>query len=439
MMQKGNDTEKLILSLNQLEEIPISGHFTQHVGIYDFSPKFRQWNVPNVKKTISEIEQDNSNHVYKQLFPALKQFTSKIIVTVCEPEFLPFNYVILSVIFDGKILESSDSYGQLRMSLLPIIKYCRLTYGLIPGDEIDFPMYCQFYYESKIVKPALIEVHNELEDLSNKKLNIEKYVETCDKLKQHFLLNGLDGRLNIISLIKIHNDFFILGNMGQLNSDFFNVFSVEPDSYQYPEINPFLPFFDSWPFPLLFVPYLLSVTFRVSISVYEDKLKKMLRQVNELKETYRKHEKPSGSDSLNSLLSLKHELNNLLSDFRQIKSVRKIFKSYFLTNSTICEKSIVVSFNDQTIDYDLVKDKIRVTYIHAINEGFVSLIKNVENHVREIKQDLKFIQERIEFLQQQRLQKNNSRSNRIMLALTFVIVIFTIVAGISVFDEWFNH
>ena len=221
-MQKGNDTEKLILSLNQLEEIPISGHFTQHVGIYDFSPKFRQWNVPNVKKTISEIEQDNSNHVYKQLFPALKQFTSKIIVTVCEPEFLPFNYVILSVIFDGKILESSDSYGQLRMSLLPIIKYCRLTYGLIPGDEIDFPMYCQFYYESKIVKPALIEVHNELEDLSNKKLNIEKYVETCDKLKQHFLLNGLDGRLNIISLIKIHNDFFILGNMGQLNSDFFN-------------------------------------------------------------------------------------------------------------------------------------------------------------------------------------------------------------------------
>ena len=252
-------------------------------------------------------------------------------------------------------------------------------------------------------------------------------------------MNGLDGRLNIISLIKIHNDFFILGNMGQLNSDFFNVFSVEPDSYQYPEINPFLPFFDSWPFPLLFVPYLLSVTFRVSISVYEDKLKKMLRQVNELKETYRKHEKPGGSDSLNSLLSLKHELNNLLSDFRQIKSVRKIFKSYFLTNSTICEKSIVVSFNDQTIDYDLVKDKIRVTYIHAINEGFVSLIKNVENHVREIKQDLKFIQERIEFLQQQRLQKNNSRSNRIMLALTFVIVIFTIVAGISVFDEWFNH
>ena len=218
-----------------------------------------------------------------------------------------------------------------------------------------------------------------------------------------------------------------------------NVFSVEPDSYQYPEINPFLPFLDSWPFPLLFVPYLLSVTFRVSISVYEDKLKKMLRQVNELKETYRKHEKPSGSDSLNSLLSLKHELNNLLSDFRQIKSVRKIFKSYFLTNSTICEKSIVVSFNDQTIDYDLVKDKIRVTYIHAINEGFVSLIKNVENHVREIKQDLKFIQERIEFLQQQRLQKNNSRSNRIMLTLTFVIVIFTIVAGISVFDEWFNH
>ena len=437
MMQKGNDTEKLILSLNRLEEIPISGRFTQHVGIYDFSPKFRQWNVPNVKKTISEIEQDNSNHVYKQLFPALKQFTSKIIVTVCEPEFLPFNYVILSVIFDGKILESSDSYGQLRMSLLPIITYCQSTYGLIPGCEIDFPMYCQFYYESKTVKPALVEAYNELENLSKKELDIQKYVQTCNQLKQYLLLNGLDHRLNIISLIKIYDDFFILGNMGQFDSDFFNVFSVEPDSYQHSEINPILMFLDLGPFPLLFSPYLLSVTFCVSINIYETKLKKALKQTNELREKYRKHEEPDDSSSLNSLL-LKHELNYLLADLEKIKNMHKIFTRYFLTNPTIHEKSIVISFNDQTINHDLVKNKIKMPYICALNEGFVSRIKNVENHVHEIKKDLEFIQERIEFLQQQQLQKNNSRSNQIVFTLVIVTAAFTVVVGIDVFARWFS-
>ena len=433
------DTEKLIQQFNSLKKIPSSGNFQIYVGIYDLSTRLQQWEVTNVKKTINCVEQNNSNEIYNQLFTDLKKFTSRMIITVWEPEFLPFNYVILSTIFDGKILGSTNSYGKLRMYLLPIIKYWRLYDGLIPySGEIDFPMYYQLYYDSKTVKPALIEIHDELENISKKEQNIDNYIKICNKLKKHFLLADLDHRINVISLLKIQDDFFILGNMGQLGSDLFNVFSLEPDHYRYSGLNPLLPFYNLWAFPLLFLPYLLSATLHISISIYQIKLREALKKVNEIKERYRKHDKLDDSRSLDSLLLVKHELNYLLSDFEKIKIMNKNLQNYILKNPKICEKPIVVSPDEQNIDYNLAKNKIKISYLHALNESFLQSVKPVENDIREITKDLKFIQERIKFLQEQLFLKNNSRLNLLMLTMSIVTAGFAIVVGIDVFYRWFN-
>ncbi len=440
IIQKGDDTEKLIQQFDQLQEISSSSNSTHHVGIYDFTIRLRQWKVQNIQQTIDIIEKDNTNLIYTPLFIKLKKFVTEIIVTVWEPGFLPFNYVFLTVVFDGKILESKDSYGWLRMSLLPIIHYWRLGDGQISyRSETDFPMYYQLYYESDSVKPTLNKVYEELENQSKNKLDVEKYVASCDKLKKYFLLKGFDRFHNLISLLKIQDGFFILGDIGQFENDFFNVFSLEPSTYKYTGTNPFfLGAFDSWPFPRLFLPYLLSVTPHIWVDVNRTKLKEILNHANELKEKYRKTEKIDDENSLKPLLSLKHELNYLLSDLDEIKNVMKIFKSYILDNPEIHEKSIVVTSDNKKINHILAKNKIDATYIHTLNEEFDSSAKSIEDYVDEIKKNLLFLQERIEPLQQQLSRKTNSKLTQTMLYLFSIATVFTVIVGIDVIIRWSN-
>lgn len=442
IITKGKDTDSLIQQFYQLEEIQIPRNTTIHVGIFDYSIKLRQWKIKDVKQTIDFIEKNNTNLVYRQLFDDLKKFVTGMKITVWEPEYLPFNYVILSVDFSGKILDSRDSYGWLRMSLLPIINYWRPSGGLIPyRGEMYFPMFFQLYYESKSIKPELTKVFNELEKLLAKKLDIKKYVKSCNSLKNYFLLEHLDKYHNLISLLKIQDDFFLLGNMGQLDSDIFNVFSLEPDSYKYSGTNPFLldPF-TSWPFSRLFLLYVISVTPLVWNEFNKTKLTKILKEVNDLKNAYRNNDNlPSNTeDSLERLLSSKHELNYLFSDLDEIKKLVKIFKSHILDNPEINEKSIVVAPENAKLKTDLIKNKIQATYLHELNKGFDLGSKDTTEYVTEIQKDLAFLEVRINPLQQRLIRKSNSKLSKTMLYLAIIATIFTIIVGTEIIGKWIN-
>ena len=440
IVQKGNDTKKLIDHFSQLEEIPFTGHSKHHVGIYDFTVKLRQWKVPCVKQTIDLIEKDNSNLVYNQLFPELKKFVNEIIITLWEPDFLPFNYIILNVNFDDQILESHNSYGWMRMLLLPIIEYWRITGGQITYQgESYFPMYYQMYYKSNSIKSTIDSVYKDLEKQSKKTLDVKKYVASCDKLKQHFLFEGLDRTHNLISLVKIQDDYFFLGNMGQMNSDLFNVFSLEPDTYKFAGTNPFFfNIFDGWPFPRLFLLYLLSATPHIWIDVNRTNLKNILNHANDLKGKYRNIEKLDDENSIDSLLILKNQLNYLLSDLDQIKNIMKIFKSYILDNPEIREKSIAVTTDDEPINTEVTKYKIDANYIHILSEEFASRAQNIEDYVSEIKKNLTFLEGRIEPLQQKLSRKSNSKLGQMMLVLSIISASFAVIVGIDVITKWSN-
>ena len=441
MIEKGKDTDDVIQEFSNLEEIPTNKNikYTEHVGIYDFSVKLRQWKVKCIKQTIDEIEQDETNEIYYQLFDELKKFVTGINITVWYPEFLPFNYILLTVVFDKKILEDKDSYGYLRMLLLPIIRYCRLDKGLITSDsELNFPMYYQLYYKSQTVKPTLNKVYDKLNTLK-KNLDVNQYVNTCNELKKYFKLEEIDKDQNIISLLKIQEDFFILGNMGQVNSDIFNVFSLEPDTYQFSRSNPFFisAFPQRWPFPQLFLSYLISVTLHLCIDMYHNKLKDISKQVNVLKEKYRNNDKVN-DNSLNPLLLLKRQLNYFLLDLTQLENISKIFKDYIVKNPEIDEKSIVVVSEDKKLNQNIIKNKIKTTYIHALNDQFEPRVKSIKDHICRIDGELKFLQGLIEPLQQRLLHKNNSKITRTMIFVSSVTLVFAIIVGIDVIITWLN-
>ena len=328
------------------------------------------------------------------------------------------------------------------MSLLPIINYWRLSAGLISyRGETHFPIFFQLYYESKSIKPELIKVFNELEKLSTKKLNINKYVKSCNSLKNYFLFKGLDKHHNLISLLKIQDDFFLLGNMGQFDHDIFNVFSLEPDNYKYTGTNPFLldPF-TSWPFSRLFLLYVISVTPLIWNEFNKNKLTKILKEVNDLKDAYRKNSKmqKNTEEALERLLSLKNELNYLLSDLDEIKKLVKIFKSHVLDNPEINEKSIVVAPENAKLKTDLIKNKIQATYLYELNKGFDLRSKDTTEYVADMQKDLMFLEELIKPLQQRLTRKSNSKLGKIMLYLSIVATFFAIVIGLDIIGKWVN-
>lgn len=442
IIPKGENTEGLINRYNHLEELPVRGFSTMHIGIYDYSMKIKQWKIKDVKQTINIIEKDNTNLVYKQLFEELRNSVIEIKMAIWEPDFLPFNYAILSVDFDEKVLASKKTYGWLKMLLLPLIKYWRPLDGMIPYQgEIRFPMFYQIYYESKSLKPELNKVMNDLEKFSTNGLDVTNYLKSCNNLKNYFLLENLDKYHNLISLLKIQDDFFMLGNIGQFDSEIFNVFSLQPDEYSYTGINPFfVNTFDSWPFSSIFLFYIISVTPIIWTDINRTKLTEVLKQVNELKTTYRTNNKLTNNTekTLESLLSLKHDLNFLLSDSDEIKKLVKIFKNYILDNPEIIAKSIVITKPNSKPKIQLVKNKIQSNYLDQLNQAFDIRSKETEEYVNDIQKDVLFLKERIEPLQQKLERKNNSRLRMVMLFLALVTVSFAVIVGSDVIGKWTN-
>ena len=132
-------------------------------------------------------------------FLKLHECVSKITVTLWEPEFLPFNYLILSVNFNSILIESGDSYDKLNAFFLPIVQHWGSLCGLIPcSDKRELPMYYQLYYSTKTMTPVLDKADEDLaievracyakEVRYEKGLNATLYLKRCNDLKTKFFV-----------------------------------------------------------------------------------------------------------------------------------------------------------------------------------------------------------------------------------------------------------
>ena len=69
MIHKGEDTEEWIRPYKDLEEIKIvAKKDIDHVGVYDYNPRFKQWKVSDIPKTINRIKEGNCNSVNENVF-----------------------------------------------------------------------------------------------------------------------------------------------------------------------------------------------------------------------------------------------------------------------------------------------------------------------------------------------------------------------------------
>ena len=451
MIDKGDDTETWKDSFKDLKEIDmVPKKDRDHVGVYDYNPRFKQWDVPCISETINKIEKENYDSVNKSVFLKLRECISKITITLWEPEFLPFNYVILSVNFNSLLIESGDSYDKLNAFFLPIVQRWGSLEGLIPCcDKRELPIYYQLYYNTQTIKSTLskadedlaIEVRacDALEAIFKKKLDAVQYIKKCNELKQNFLFNNFNFKNSVISLINMQNNFFILGNTGGANSNLHNVVSVAPDSSKYSGFSYYVPDFQLESFPLFFLPYVLSTTFAISSDIYEKKLKNIYKDILKLKT---KSSRRAAND-LDSSSSLLHELNYMMLDYRMLQSANKNFHGWFFQNTGITEKSIVTLFDDSSIDGRSIHDlelNIRIIrpYICKLNKRFTASIKSIERDVQKAKDDLEIIQEKIDFERQRQLQKNDLKLNQRMLILSIVTALFALVVGLDVLTKWFN-
>ena len=186
--------------------------------------------------------------------------------------------------------------------------------------------------------------------------------------------------------------------------------------------------------------YVISVTPLIWNEFNKNKLTKILKEVNDLKDVYRKNSKmqKNTEDALERLLSLKNELNYLLSDLDEIKKLVKIFKSHVLDNPEINEKSIVVAPENAKLKTDLIKNKIQATYLHELNKGFDLRSKDTTEYVADMQKDLMFLEELIKPLQQRLTRKSNSKLGKIMLYLSIVATFFALVIGLDIIGKWIN-
>ena len=111
-IDKGDYTQKIIDSFSHLEKIPydLFTNSSFHVGAYDYSIKLNQWKIPQVKETINEFEKENKNLQNQYGINILKNALVSITLTVCEPEFLPYNFIIIKFELDVAKTKLVDSY-----------------------------------------------------------------------------------------------------------------------------------------------------------------------------------------------------------------------------------------------------------------------------------------------------------------------------------------
>ena len=291
MICKGDKTEKWGRDSGNSEvSVTLKTNATR-IGIHDYASKVTQWKIP-VKETIDKIEKNNNDSVDKSIFLKSRKCISEITVILWEPEFLPFNYVILLVNFRGLLIEPSGSHDELDALFCPIVHHCKLSEGQIPEyNGAKFPAYYRFYYDTQTMKLALSKADGELTDVKQayerskgpgKELEMQ-YIEKCNELKQNSLFNNFNFSSSDISLINIQDNFFILGTTGNRNSSWYNVASIEPDSYSCSRLGAYLPDFPSGFLPLFFLPYVLAATFAISVGVHRTKLKEIYTKIDKIK------------------------------------------------------------------------------------------------------------------------------------------------------------
>lgn len=441
-IHKGQYTKKVIDSFSHLENIP-NGPFssgTTRIGAYDYSVKLNQWKITDLSGTLDQIEKDNTNLLNKHNIRILKNAVNAIVLTVCEAEFLPFNYIILHFELNQENLELNDSYRQISTLLNPLLDYWLPFEGRFSSEyKISFsvPTFYQIHYDNEKIKLELNEIMQNLQTYSET-INVEKYVENCNKLKQYFLFENLNSVP--ISMLKIQDNFYFLGTFLQSGADFATVFSLEPSTFQYTGTNPFFTnnlFFEM--FPALFFPYLLLVSPIFWLRASNHKITKYLLQLNQLKIEYKT------KDYLNSdhnaefleIFDLDNNLNFLLSELKELQTMNKIFNNHFVTNSEIIDKSIILEKYDKKNEKGF-ENRMKHTYIDTCNLTFQTNFQEIKKYVNEIQEDLSFIKKRIEFLQTKKNEKTKSNQNKILRISSIISAIFAVIVGIDVVYRWFK-
>lgn len=443
IIPKGEYTKRVIENFDHLERIEqLPFKTTAHVGIYDFSIKLKQWKITNVRESIESVENDNTNILLKRSFQILKNATTEMEISVWEPDFLPFNYMILSIHLDSKKLDLKNSYQTLYQLLRPFATYWKSFGGIISSEYekgFSFPSFFQIIYETKSVKSELQKILEDLQKYSNDKLDIKKYVEYSNKLKQFFRLEDLDYYYNLISLLKIQDGFFMLGNLGVHESDFATVFSLEPNEFTYTGSNPFFAnTIMSFSFGSLFFPYLIVVTPIFWLRFNRRRLIEVLDKINKFKTTYKTEDylKQNSEDALSKILAIDNDLNFMLSELNDLKITNRIFNNYFIKNPEIIDKSIVTA-RTTNLKENLIKNKIISSYLVSCNLSFKEQFSEIETYVKELQNDVSFIKKRIEFLQNERDYKIKVKQNKILLIFGGLSGSFAVVVGIDVIIRWF--
>ena len=434
IIHKGKDTEDVIKQFSELKEVPTSLiRENVRIGIYNYTKKLRYWDISNISLTLDHIEKNNENLIHRRLIKELKHFVTGMKIVIWEPDFLPFNLIILTTVFSKKILDSKDSYAVLRMHLVPIIDYWRMDKGLIESNSEFFPMFFQIYYNSEPIESELIKIFNELENNSIKP-DIDQYVKACNKLKKYFLLEHLDAYQNFISLLKIQDNFILLGNMGQFDSDIFNVFCLEPSQYTYDGTNPFLSVFLTEYFSKSFSLYLMSIIPILWSMANTNFLSRNLIKLNNLKTIHRKNYALS-KDHLDSLLSIKYDLDFLVSDLGQVKKANKIFNDCCFNGFDINEKSIILDSKIKKLNKDMIQNMINFNYVSSMNKLFLEKSKEMELYINQMKDDLSFLESIINSSQQKITRKNNSELTWTMIGLTIVTAFSAAVVVVNIFTK----
>ncbi len=436
-INKGDYTQKVIDGFDHLEKIPqgLFANSSFHVGAYDYSIKLNQWKITQVKETIDEIEKDSKNLANKYGIKILRDSLVSITLTVCQPEFLPFNFIIIQFQLDPKKTSLNDSYRIFSGLLNALEDYWLPFKGRFVSvykKSFAVPTFFQIRYDSKKLKPELDKISNDLQKFSQGKTNVKKYVDSCNELKKSFLLENLENEE--ISMLKIQNDYYLLGKMARTGSDFATIFALEPDEYSYSGSNPFFgtnPMFGF--FPALFLPYLLLVSPIFWWRASHEKIREYISTINHFKTTYKTEDYLSddNNEKFLEIFDLDNNLNFLLSELNDLEKMHVIFNNHFLESPEILDKSVVMGQYTKA-EHKKFENRIKYSYVKICKESFTVSNKEIKKYVSELKNDLSYIKSRIEFLLKKQDGKIRSNQNTLLKWVGVITAIFASIVGIDV-------
>lgn len=436
-INKGDYTQKVIDNFDHLEKIP-QGMFSNssfHVGAYDYSIKLNQWKITQIKETIDEIEKDSKNLANKYGIKILRDSVVSIVLTVCQPEFLPFNFIIIQFQLNSKKISINNSYRMLSGLLNALEDYWLPFQGRFASvykKSFAVPTFFQIRYNSKNLKPKLEKIMNDLQKFSQSKINVKKYVESCNELKKLFLLENLENEQ--ISMLKVQNDYYLLGKMARTGSDFATIFALDPNEYSYSGSNPFFGTNSMFgAFPALFLPYLLLVSPIFWWRASHEKIKEYISMINQFKTAYKTEDYLSddNNEKISEIFDFDNNLNFLLSELNDLEKMHVIFNNHFLESPEILDKSIVMGRYTNE-EHKKFENRIKYSYVKICKESFTESIKETKKYVDELKNDLSFIKNRIEFLLKKQDEKTRSNQNTILKWIGVISAIFASIVGIDV-------